>query len=95
MYVIVKVKLSLCLTKHYSMKMCGGSGGIAPRIRHQMEVSGQVHTPAVIPPPPPQGRSPHYPSHRRLGCPQSPSGHSDEEKISQPLSGIEPRSSIP
>jgi hypothetical protein len=28
----VKVKLSLCLTKHHSMKTYWGSGSIAPRI---------------------------------------------------------------
>jgi hypothetical protein len=28
----VKVKLSLCLTKHHAMKTHWGSGGIAPRI---------------------------------------------------------------
>jgi hypothetical protein len=28
----VKVKLSLCLTKHHVMKAYWGSGGIAPRI---------------------------------------------------------------
>jgi hypothetical protein len=28
----VKVKLSLCLTKHHAMKMYWGSGNIAPRI---------------------------------------------------------------
>jgi hypothetical protein len=28
----VKVKLSLCLTKHHAMKTYWGSGGIAPRI---------------------------------------------------------------
>jgi len=28
----VKVKLSLCLTKHQAMKICRGSGAIAPRI---------------------------------------------------------------
>jgi hypothetical protein len=28
----VKVKLSLCLTKHHAMKTYGGSEGIAPRI---------------------------------------------------------------
>jgi hypothetical protein len=26
-----KVKLSLCLTMHYVMKTCGGSGRVAPR----------------------------------------------------------------
>jgi hypothetical protein len=30
--VTVKVKLSLCLTKHHAMKACWGSGGIAPHI---------------------------------------------------------------
>jgi len=30
--VMVKVKLSLCLTKHYAMKTYWGSGGIAPHI---------------------------------------------------------------
>jgi hypothetical protein len=28
----VKVKFSLCLTKHYSMKTCWESGGVTPRI---------------------------------------------------------------
>jgi hypothetical protein len=28
----VKVKLSLCLTKHHAMKAYWGSGGVAPRI---------------------------------------------------------------
>jgi aspartate oxidase len=28
----VKVKLSLCLTKHHAMRTYWGSGGIAPRI---------------------------------------------------------------
>jgi len=28
----LKVKLSLCLTKHHAVKACLGSGGIAPRI---------------------------------------------------------------
>jgi hypothetical protein len=28
----VKVKLSLCLTKHHAMKACWGNGGIAQRI---------------------------------------------------------------
>jgi hypothetical protein len=37
----------------------------------------------------PQGKSPWYPLDRRLGGPQSRSGHGGEEKNSQPLSGIE------
>jgi hypothetical protein len=31
-HIKVKVKLSLCLTKHHAMKGYWGSGGIAPRI---------------------------------------------------------------
>jgi len=37
-----------------------------------MEVSGQLHAPGV--------RAPQYPMDRRLGGPQSQSGHSCEEK---------------
>jgi len=37
----------------------------------------------------PQGKSPWYPMDRRLGGPQSHSGHGGEEKNSQPLPGIE------
>jgi hypothetical protein len=39
----------------------------------------------------PQGNSPWYPLDRRLGRPQSPSGHDDEEKNSQSLPGIKPQ----
>jgi len=38
----------------------------------------------------PQGKSPWYPLDRRLGGPQSCSGHGGEEKNSQPPPGIEP-----
>jgi hypothetical protein len=38
-----------------------------------------------------QGKSPCYPLNRRLVGPQSQSRHSDEEKNSQPLLGLEPR----
>jgi hypothetical protein len=31
-FTLMKVKLSLCLTKHHTMKAYWGSGGIAPRI---------------------------------------------------------------
>jgi hypothetical protein len=41
----------------------------------------------------PQGKSLRYPLDRRLGGPQSRSGHGVEEKNSQPPPGIEPRSS--
>jgi len=51
-----------------------------------MEVSGQLHAAAALPP----GQSPWYTLNRRLGGAQSCSGHSDEEKNSQPLPKIEP-----
>jgi hypothetical protein len=40
-----------------------------------MEVSGQLHAPAVLP----QGKSPWYPLDRMLGGPQSRYGGSGEE----------------
>jgi hypothetical protein len=49
-----------------------------------MEVSGQVHTQPLYH----QGTIPLYTLDRRLGGPQSWSGHSDEEKNSQPLLGF-------
>jgi hypothetical protein len=51
-----------------------------------MEVSGQLHAPAALPP----GKSPRYLLDRRLGGPQSRSGRGGEEKNSQPLPGLEP-----
>jgi len=38
----------------------------------------------------PQGKSPYYPVDRRLGGPQSCSGHGGKEKNSQPLLGPKP-----
>jgi hypothetical protein len=56
-----------------------------------MEVSGQIHATAALSPreriPVPTGEEP--------GGPQSRSGRGGEEKKSQPLLGIEPRSSSP
>jgi hypothetical protein len=49
----VKVKLPLRLTKHHAMKVYWRSGGVAPRIlwpRYWMEVSGQLHAQAALPP---------------------------------------------
>jgi hypothetical protein len=48
----VKVKLSLCLTKHHAMKAYWGSGGIVPRILDlgTTWMSGQLHAPAALPP---------------------------------------------
>jgi hypothetical protein len=51
-----------------------------------MEVSGQLHSPAALPP---EKETP-YPLDRRLGEPQSRSGRGGEEKNSQPPPGIEP-----
>jgi hypothetical protein len=50
-----------------------------------MEVSGQLHAPATLPP----GKKLWYPLDRRLGGPQSRSGRGGEEKHSQLLPGIE------
>jgi hypothetical protein len=41
----------------------------------------------------PQGKIPHYPLNRRLGGPQSRSGHCWEERYLLPLLGIEPQPS--
>jgi hypothetical protein len=38
----VKVKLSLCLTKHHAMKTYGESGGIAPRIFTSTRDGGEL-----------------------------------------------------
>jgi hypothetical protein len=45
-----------------------------------LEVSGQLHAPAALPP----GKSPRYPFYRRLGGPQSRSGRYEEVKIFYP-----------
>jgi hypothetical protein len=50
-----------------------------------MEVSGQLHAPAALPP----GKSLWYPLDRRLGGPQSRSGRGGEEKNPQLPPGIE------
>jgi hypothetical protein len=46
-----------------------------------MEVSGQLHTSAALPP---RGKSPWYPLDRSLGGPQSRSGRGGEDKNSSP-----------
>jgi hypothetical protein len=69
------------------MEALGGRGDIAPthsRPRHQMGVSGQHHAPAAL--------YPRYPLYRRLGGPQSRSGHKRLEEKSSAPAGIEPRS---
>jgi hypothetical protein len=85
----VKVKLSLCLTKHHAMKTYYGSGGIASRIldlgtRWRWVVSFTSR------PLYPQGKSPRYPLDRKLGGPQSRSGRGGQEKNSHLPPGIEP-----
>jgi hypothetical protein len=55
-----------------------------------MEVSGQLHAPAALPP----GKSPWYPLDRRLGGPQSRSGYGGEEKNSQTPRESNPRTPI-
>jgi hypothetical protein len=52
-----------------------------------MEVTGQLHAPAALPP---RKKSPWYLLGMRLGGPQSRSGHGDEDKNSQPLPGLQP-----
>jgi hypothetical protein len=61
--------------------------------RDHLEVLGvdgrkmlQLCAPAVLPP----GKVPCYPLYRSLGGPRIRSGHGGEEKISQPLPGLEP-----
>jgi hypothetical protein len=51
-----------------------------------MRVSGQRHAPAVLYP---RGKNPRYPLYRRLGGPQSRSGHRDYRKNLLPLPDIE------
>jgi hypothetical protein len=87
----VKVKLSLCLTKHHDVKMYWESGGI----QTFFDLGTRCRWVVSFTPRPlyPQGKNPRYPLDRRLGGPQSRFGHSVEEKNSQPSPGIETRSS--
>jgi hypothetical protein len=50
-----------------------------------MEVSGQLHAPAALPP----EKEHMVPTGWRLGGPQSRSEHGGDEKISQSLPGLE------
>jgi hypothetical protein len=70
----VKVKLSLCLTKHHAMKTYWRGEGIAPRIldhgtKRRLVVSFTSRSLYR------RGNSPRCPLYRRLGGPQSQSGH--------------------
>jgi hypothetical protein len=78
-----KLKLSLCLTKHHSMK---AYWGVEVKL-HSFDLgSGQLYALATFS----QGKSPQYPLNRKLGGPQNCSGRGGEEKNSQPPPGIEP-----
>jgi hypothetical protein len=92
----VKVKLSLCFDWAPRHEGVLGGGGIAPLIlwpRHEMEVSGQLHALAALPP----GKEPLLPIGWEAGWAQSRSGRGGEGKNSQPRreSKPEPRSSSP
>jgi hypothetical protein len=77
----LKVKLSLCLTKHHAMKTYWGSRGIAPGI---LDLGTRWRWVVSFAPWPlyPQGKSPSYTLDRRLGGLQSRSGRGGEEKNS-------------
>jgi hypothetical protein len=67
-----------------------GSGGIVP---HILDLSPKWRWVVSFTSWPlyPQGNNPLYPLDRRLGGPQSHSGHGGEEKNSQPSPGIKPQ----
>jgi hypothetical protein len=81
--------LSLCLTKHHTMKTYWGSGGIAPRIldlgTRWMWVVSFTLRPLY-----PQGKGLRYPLGGRLDGSQRCSGHGGEDQNS-----LEPRSFSP
>jgi hypothetical protein len=92
----VKVKLSLDLAKHHTMKTYWGNGGTAARI---INLGTRCRRVVSFTPRPlyPLGKELRYSLDRRLGGTQSRSGRGGEEKKipSLLLTGIEPRSSIP
>jgi hypothetical protein len=71
------------------MKVYWGSEDIAPNIL-DLSTRGRLVVSFTPWPLYPQGKSPWYPSYRRLGGPQSQSGHDGEEKNSRSLPGLEP-----
>jgi hypothetical protein len=76
----------------HALEALGVRGGIAPthsRPRHEMGVGSQRHAPAALYS---RGKDPRYPLYRRLGGPQSRSGHRGYRKNPLPLPGIESRS---
>jgi hypothetical protein len=91
----LQIKLSLCLIKHYAMKMYGGSGCIGPRF---LDLGTSLRRVVSITP----CRcicveKPRYPLYRRLSGPHSWSGRFGEVKILYPYGTRipTPRSSSP
>jgi hypothetical protein len=88
---MAKIKLSLCLNKHHAMKTLG-NGRIVPRMlnfdaRWRWVVSFTFR-PLYV-----RGRTSRLPLDSGLGGPQCRCGRCGEESNSQPLPGIETRSS--
>jgi hypothetical protein len=85
----VKVKVSLCFNQAPRRKVVLGKWRYSSTHSLVSALNGgewSASRSAALP----QGRSPWYPLDRRLGGPQSRSGHGGEEKNSQSLPGIEP-----
>jgi hypothetical protein len=83
----VKVKFSLCLTKHHAMKTYRGSRGIAALI---LDIGTRWRWVGSFTPWPlyPQRKSSRYSLDRRLGGFQSRFGRGGEKKNSQPPPGV-------
>jgi hypothetical protein len=81
-------------SEHHAMKAYWEIGGIAPRL---LDLSTRWRRVVSSTPRPlyPQGKSPWNPLGRRLGGLQSRFESGGEEKNSQPLQRLEPRSSSP
>jgi hypothetical protein len=82
---LFKVKLSLCFNWAPRHEGVLRSGGIAQSI---LDLGWRWVIRFTPRPLYPQGKSSWYPLDRRLGGPQSYSGHGGEEKNSQPLPGL-------
>jgi hypothetical protein len=78
----IRVKLSLCFTKHHAiMNTCWGSGGIVPHILNlgtgQRQIFSFTLQPLYL-----GSMKPQYPLYRRLGVLHSHSRHGGEERNS-------------
>jgi hypothetical protein len=84
--------LSCALTEHNAMNTHGGMEvQLHAFVTSTLDGGGQPHVPAALP----SGKERPLPIRQRLGGSQSRSGRGDKEKNSQPLPGIESRSSSP